>query len=233
MINNERQYFHILQPVTDKKREHKDRETDKLTDRQTDRQTDREGKRDRQRKREGGIPLRLMNCHFRKLSSFTIIISQGLSYFIRWPVFYFWPVGSSFPVVAVLHSFVLFGFVFCLLVCMPAQVVERRTNKQKQKHQAQYWRWFTSQMRQGKGFSPSQLQCRSTLLGYIHTAPVCSRMHQLLCARYRPQTLAAIPLLGHTKTLRTLIGMGSVVLTAALPYPGTASRISRKGQRCN
>ena len=44
-------------------------------------------------------------------------------------------------------------------------------------------------------------------------------------------TLAAIALFGHTKILHTLIGMGSAALAAAVPYPGKATRISRKEQR--
>ena len=39
------------------------------------------------------------------------------------------------------------------------------------------------------------------------------------------QALAAIPLLGHTKILQTLIGMGSAALVAAVPNPGKATRI--------
>ena len=40
----------------------------------------------------------------------------------------------------------------------------------------------------------------------------------------------AIPLFGHTKILQTLIGMGSAALAAAVPYPGKATRIARRGQ---
>ena len=36
------------------------------------------------------------------------------------------------------------------------------------------------------------------------------------------QALAAIPLFGHIQILHTLIGMGSAVLVAAVPYPGKA-----------
>ena len=39
-----------------------------------------------------------------------------------------------------------------------------------------------------------------------------------------------MPLFGHTKILHTLIGMGSTVLVAAVPYPGKAIWISHKGQ---
>ena len=40
-----------------------------------------------------------------------------------------------------------------------------------------------------------------------------------------------IPLLEPTKILHTLTGKGSTALAAAVPYPGKATRISRKGQR--
>ena len=50
-------------------------------------------------------------------------------------------------------------------------------------------------------------------------------MQQHLCARYC-QTLAAVPLFCHTKTLHTLVGMGSAALAAAVPYPGKATKIS-------
>ena len=39
------------------------------------------------------------------------------------------------------------------------------------------------------------------------------------------QALAAIILLGHTKILHTLIGMGSAAFVAAVPNPGKATRI--------
>ena len=67
-----------------------------------------------------------------------------------------------------------------------------------------------------RDFSPRvNFQCR---LSYgARTAPVCNRMHRHLCARYNSQTLAAIPLCGHTKILHTLIGMGSAALAAAVP----------------
>ena len=61
-------------------------------------------------------------------------------------------------------------------------------------------------------------QCR---LSYgICTAPVCSYMHQHLCAHLKSQMLATIPLFGHTKILHTLIGMGSAALVMAVPYLG-------------
>ena len=45
------------------------------------------------------------------------------------------------------------------------------------------------------------------------------------------KTLAAIPLSGHRKMQHTLVGMGSAALAAAVPCPGKATRISRKGQK--
>ena len=45
-----------------------------------------------------------------------------------------------------------------------------------------------------------------------------------------PKTLAATPLSGHTKTLHTLIEMGSAALGAAVSYLGKPTKISRKGQ---
>ena len=41
--------------------------------------------------------------------------------------------------------------------------------------------------------------------------------------------ITAIPLFGHRKILHTLIGMGSAVLAAAVPYPDKATQISHKG----
>ena len=48
--------------------------------------------------------------------------------------------------------------------------------------------------------------------------------------KYKFQTLAAIPLSGHTETLHTLVGMCSAALLAAVPYPDEATQISHKGQ---
>ena len=48
----------------------------------------------------------------------------------------------------------------------------------------------------------------------------CNHMHQHLCARYKSQTLAAIPPFGHTKILHTVTGMGSAALVGAVPYLG-------------
>ena len=66
----------------------------------------------------------------------------------------------------------------------------------------------------------------------VRTAPtVCNHIHQRLCALEKSQTLAAIPLSGHTKMLHTLVAMGSAALTAAVPYTGKATRISRIWRR--
>ena len=74
-------------------------------------------------------------------------------------------------------------------------------------------------------------QCR---LPYsVHTAPVCSRMHQHLRVHEKSPTLAAIPLFGHTdNTIHTdtVIGMGSAALVAAVPYPAKVAEISCSGQ---
>ena len=56
------------------------------------------------------------------------------------------------------------------------------------------------------------------------------RQH-LLCARQKSRTLAALPLFEHTKILHTLTAMGSAALAAAVPWPGEATRFSRK-ERC-
>ena len=70
--------------------------------------------------------------------------------------------------------------------------------------------------RYGKGFfSQSQLPVQTVLR--CPYSPVCNRMHQHLCARYKSQTLAAVPLSGHTKILHTLIEVGSAALAAATP----------------
>ena len=41
---------------------------------------------------------------------------------------------------------------------------------------------------------------------------MCNRTHQHLCTRKKSQTLAAKPLFGHTKTLHTLVEMGTELL---------------------
>ena len=75
-----------------------------------------------------------------------------------------------------------------------------------------------------RDFSPRvDFQCR--LCYIISTAPACNRLYQYPCAHEKSQTLAAIPLFGVTKMLHTLTGMGSVVLAAAVPYPGKVTWI--------
>ena len=82
----------------------------------------------------------------------------------------------------------------------------------------QYWRGFQSPVRQ-EIFLPESTSVQTFL-----------RLHQYLCARQNSQTLAAIPLCGHTKILHTLVAMGSAALAAAVPYPCKVTRNSRKGQ---
>ena len=57
----------------------------------------------------------------------------------------------------------------------------------------------------------------------------CQPYHCLNTQKYH--TLPAIPLFEHTNIPHRLIGMGSVALAAAVPYPGKATRISRQWQR--
>ena len=58
--------------------------------------------------------------------------------------------------------------------------------------------------------------CFQCTISYgVRTGPVRNRMHQHLC------TLAATRLFGHTKILNTLIGMGSAVPAAVVPYRDT------------
>ena len=67
------------------------------------------------------------------------------------------------------------------------------------------------------------VQTRISICLYIN---ICAHVNN-------PKSLAAIPLIGHTKTLHTLIGMGSAALAASVPYPGKQVRrhfFSRKGQ---
>ena len=69
-------------------------------------------------------------------------------------------------------------------------------------------------------------------------APTCNYMLQHLAAAcWKSQTQAAKQLLGHTKILHTLVGMGRVRViwsltprAAAVPYPGNVTWISHKGQ---
>ena len=46
----------------------------------------------------------------------------------------------------------------------------------------------------------------------------------------KSQTVAAVPLFGHTEMLLLLAGMGGAALAAAVPYPGKVTRISHKGE---
>ena len=63
----------------------------------------------------------------------------------------------------------------------------------------------------------------------VRTTPVCTWHASTSVHTLKTQTLAAVPLVGHTKILHTLIGMGSNTLVAAVLYPHKATRISRKG----
>ena len=64
-------------------------------------------------------------------------------------------------------------------------------------------------------FSQSQLSVQTLTVSV--QPPVRNRMHQHICARYKSQTPAAIPLFGHRKLLHILIGMGSAGNGCALP----------------
>ena len=105
-----------------------------------------------------------------------------------------------------------------------ARWVQRPTEKPRRNTDA------GSSPRCGMGFfSHCQLPAQSFL-----RCPYSPRVQLHASTSGRPlkksQTLAAIPLFGHTKILHTLRGMGSAALAAAVPYPGTEIRISRKGQ---
>ena len=78
-------------------------------------------------------------------------------------------------------------------------------------------------------FSQSQLPVQ-TLLQCLYSPRVQMHVPTSVCT-LKIQTLAATPLCGHTKILRTQIGMGSAALAAAVSYPGKATWISHKGQR--
>ena len=58
-----------------------------------------------------------------------------------------------------------------------------------------------------------------------------ARSHASSVRTLKIPTLAAMLLLGPTKTLQTLTGTGSAALAAAVTNPGKATRISRKGKR--
>ena len=82
-----------------------------------------------------------------------------------------------------------------------------------------------SNLRCGEDFSPKvRFQCRRCY--GVCPAPVCSRVHQHLCARSKSQTLAATALVGHRKTPHALIGR-TVTLLLRLLYlhPGKATRL--------
>ena len=82
-----------------------------------------------------------------------------------------------------------------------------------------------SSPRCGKGFCfQSQLSVQ-TLTAPVSKSHASTSVHTL-----KSRTLAVIPVFEHTKILHTLIGVGSAALAAAVPYPGKATRISRKGQ---
>ena len=63
----------------------------------------------------------------------------------------------------------------------------------------------------------------------VRTTPVCTWHASTSVDTLKSQTLAAMPLAGHTEILHTLMGMGSNTLVAAVHYPDKATGISRKG----
>ena len=70
-------------------------------------------------------------------------------------------------------------------------------------------------------FLPVSSQCR---LSYgISTAPVCNCMYQHLCIDQKSQTFTAIPLIGHTKILNTLTGLGSIVPMVSVATPSSGN----------
>ena len=52
----------------------------------------------------------------------------------------------------------------------------------------------------------------------VSVQPPCAIAGREQFARQKSQTLAAIPLSGHTKILHTQTGVGSAALAAAVPY---------------
>ena len=65
----------------------------------------------------------------------------------------------------------------------------------------------------------------------VSAQPPCAiARFSIMCARWKSQTLAAVPLFGHTKILHTLIGVGSTALAAVVPYLGKVTQIFHKGQ---
>ena len=97
-----------------------------------------------------------------------------------------------------------------------AQLVERRTGTPLTQVR------FPGAVRQGI-FLPESTFSADFLTVSVQPPPpppaVCNRTHKHLCARYRSQTLAAIPSVGHTKTLHALLGKGSAALAAAGVLP--------------
>ena len=83
-----------------------------------------------------------------------------------------------------------------------------------------------SSRRCGKGFFS---QCRLSC-GVCSPAPVCNHMHQHLCARSKSKHWQPYHCLDNENTARTLTGMGSADLAAAVPYSGKVTHIFCKGQ---
>ena len=59
--------------------------------------------------------------------------------------------------------------------------------------------------------------CLNSCVQSHASTAACSRMHQQLCAHSNSQSLAALPLSGHTEILHTPLGMGSAALAAENP----------------
>ena len=74
-------------------------------------------------------------------------------------------------------------------------------------------------------FPRINLQCRLLRCPY---SPRVQSHASTSVLTFKSQTLAAIPLFWHTKILHVLTAMGSAALEAVVPYPGKATRISRK-----
>ena len=85
------------------------------------------------------------------------------------------------------------------------------------KSKVHYWHGFGSPVRQGILFSQSQ-----HLVQILLRWPKRNCLHQHLRIHYKLQTLAVIPLSGHTTTHNTPVGMGS----AALPAAGVIARMT-------
>ena len=74
---------------------------------------------------------------------------------------------------------------------------------------------------------PSQLPVQT--LCFFFSPVVQSHASTSVYTLKIPDTGIDVPLSGHTEILHTPIGMSSTALAAAVPYPGKAIRISRKG----